>query len=99
MAYTFKNKRLAYDNIAVGSATGQERHIAGGGGIETTKDGLDNVVVSADGTSYTLNRVRELPIAGHSSDAGNPTNIPGSTSDSSFYTSTTSWTTVFPERL
>jgi hypothetical protein len=38
MAFTFQNRRLGYDNIAVGSATGFERVIAGGGpGDGTTK--------------------------------------------------------------
>ncbi len=31
MAFTFQNKRLGYDNIAAGSATGQERVVPGGG--------------------------------------------------------------------
>ena len=65
MAYTRNNKRLAYDNIANGSATGIERIVnataRGGGTIDmTSRDGYDNVAVSADATSYTANRAREL---------------------------------------
>ena len=36
MAFTAKGRRRAFDNIAIGSATGRERTIAGGGKIETT---------------------------------------------------------------
>lgn len=40
MAFTFRSKRLGYDNIAEGSATGVERHNAGSSG-ETTRLTLD----------------------------------------------------------
>lgn len=97
MAYTFKNKRLAYDNIANGSAAGQERHIVGGGGIETTRQLIDN---GPDvNVSFTANRMHETHIGAHSSNNTNPADIPGSTSNTSFYTSGTSITSVFPERL
>ena len=65
MAYTRNNKRMAYDNIANGSATGIERIVDGtaraGGTIDvTSRDGYDNVATSDVATSYTANRVREL---------------------------------------
>lgn len=35
MAYTERGRRRSFDNIAVGSVTGRERTIAGGGGERT----------------------------------------------------------------
>ena len=65
MAFTYQNKRCAYDNIANGSATGIERIVDGtargfGTPSLTSRDGYDNVATSDVATSYTLNRVREL---------------------------------------
>ena len=115
MAYTFRSKRMAYDNIANGSATGIERHVAGGGGIETTRDGIDNIGVSADyvNSSNVANRVRELD-CGHAtlvSDAnciwfgartgpGTGANAFDPTSATTpGYTSTTSFTSAIGELL
>lgn len=36
MAVTSRGRRTAFDNIAVGSVTGKERTISGGGGEATT---------------------------------------------------------------
>lgn len=63
MAVLQKNKRTAYDNIAVGSATGKERTISGSlppavpttayGGLDniavgTTDIGIENIVAGTD---------------------------------------------------
>ncbi len=50
MAVLSRNRRLAYDNIAVGSATGKERTIAGAiqPAFTTVYGGLDNGSVGAD---------------------------------------------------
>ena len=43
MGFTFQNRRLGYDNIAVGSATGFERVVPGGGpGDSTTRPSRDS---------------------------------------------------------
>lgn len=43
MAFTYRNKRSGYDNIAVGSATGLENAVvAGTGRGETTRPNLDS---------------------------------------------------------
>lgn len=62
MAYTKGGKRHAFDNIAVGSATGVERTIAGGGGEYTTVfGGRKEGHKKPDGTSgYTSAREKEF---------------------------------------
>ena len=65
MAETYRGRRLKFDNIAVGSATGVERTIAGGGGERTTIYGgkAENSYAVA-GTSFTSPRGIEHFIAG-----------------------------------
>lgn len=48
MAYQLRIRRVAYDNIAIGSATGKERTIAGAvvPAITTQFGGRDNVAVN-----------------------------------------------------
>lgn len=102
MAYTFRSKRLGYDNIAAGSATGFERVIAGGGpGDATTKEDINNMNVSADGvnTSYIANRMVELELGGAAgSSDSNMLNNPSSDT-TPFYTSATSFTSSIGELL
>lgn len=97
MAFTFRSKRLGYDNIAAGSATGFERVIDGGGpGDATTKESGETRGVSADcvNSSYIANRVVELDLGGTSSGdyVGQP-----SSATSPFYTSATSFTSSIGE--
>lgn len=62
MSYNIRMRRVAYDNIAVGSATGRERHkgtnstellaaetFAAGGAATRTTDGLDHIITSSGG--------------------------------------------------
>ena len=102
MAFTFQSKRLGFDNIAVGSATGIERHVVGGGpGDATTRISRDGI--TAGSSTLELHVNAGLVSANSLINTGGPTtdrvsgDIPGSTSNSSFYTSDTSWTSKFPE--
>ena len=52
MPFTYRNKRFGYDNIAVGSTAGQERHITGGGGLESTV--MEKLVTSSIGTNTSV---------------------------------------------
>src|SRR5262245_38382852 len=96
MAFTFKDRRLGYDNIAIGSATGQERVIEGGGvGDATTRTNLDsggNTSTAALAIAKRENMIRQ---DGDSTNDYPPT--PGATSASSGHTSNTSLSSVFPE--
>lgn len=60
MAYRSRGKNINYDNIAVGSATGKERTISGGGGENTTNYGgaVENFM-SPCGSSFTSPRDKE----------------------------------------
>ncbi len=99
MAFTWKNKRYGYDNIAAGSAAGMERVVAGttvpG---ETTRPSLD----SGGNTSTSVLAVgrRENLIRLPSSDDNTvqETLLTSNTSHTG-YTSGTSITSVFAERL
>ena len=65
MAETYRGRRIKFDNIAVGSATGIERTIAGGGGERTTiYGGKAENSFNATGTSFTSPRGIEKFIAG-----------------------------------
>lgn len=99
MAFTWKNKRYGYDNIANGSATGIEKH-TGATSIpgETTRPNLD----SGGNTSTSVLAVgrRENTIKQCTSD-DNCANETLDTSNTSHvgHTSGTSITSVFPERV
>ena len=60
MAFTFRNKRLGYDNIAVGSATGIE--IPNG----TTARELPEVEIPAAGHTSTTSKFNDNPAVGAS---------------------------------
>jgi hypothetical protein len=65
MAETYRGRRIKFDNIAVGSATGVERTIAGGGGERTTLyGGKKEGFYQPGGTSFTSARQIEHFIAG-----------------------------------
>ncbi len=106
MAFTFKSKRLGYDNIAAGSAAGKELIVvAGGDGDgETTR-----LTLSQRGTS-TSNLSQGMPErvigakAGTVTDWNTPAQHPrptssGTSDTSPWVTSGTSDTSAFPERL
>jgi hypothetical protein len=60
MAYIMRGKRIGFDNIAVGSATGLERTIAGGGGeLTSVYGGKTENFRTACGSSYTSARQKE----------------------------------------
>lgn len=65
MAETYRGRRIKFDNISVGNATGIERTIAGGGGERTTVYGgqPENYRTVSD-SSYTAARTIEHFIAG-----------------------------------
>jgi hypothetical protein len=99
MAYTFQNRRLGYDNIAVGSATGFERVVPGGGpGDGTTRPGKD----SGGNTSTSVLAIarREMSIRLPSSDDNTveETRLTSNTSHTG-NTSGTSYSSVFYESL
>jgi hypothetical protein len=99
MAFTFQNKRLGYDNIAAGSATGFERVIAGGGpGDSTTKlskDSGGNTSTSSLAVGRFENVIHNLTTADNSVEE---TAITSNTSYTG-YTSGTSVTSNFLEGL
>jgi hypothetical protein len=65
MAETYRGRRIKFDNISVGNATGIELTIAGGGGERTTiYGGVIENYKSVSGTSYTSERNIEKFIAG-----------------------------------
>ncbi len=47
MAVTLRGRRNKYDNIAVGSATGTERTIAGASAPAQKVGGLDNIAIGS----------------------------------------------------
>lgn len=101
MAFTHKSRRIGYDNIANGSATGVERIIAGSGafGDGTTKEAIDTFGVSADcvNSSFIANRVVELELGGAAgSSDSNSVNDPSSAT-TPFYTSATSFSSSIGE--
>lgn len=102
MAFTFQSKRLGYDNIANGSATGFERVIAGGGpGDSTTKQSAETLGVSADLTnsSYIANRVKEFYLGqGQAVTDANWVGEPSSNLQP-YRTSTTSFTSAIGENV
>ncbi len=60
MAETYRGRRIKYDNIAVGSATGVERTITGGGGERTsTYGGKAENFRTVCNSSYTAARTIE----------------------------------------
>ena len=116
MGYLFRAKRWGYDNIATGSATGEERHSASGITHDANATSVirERLITSAEGsTGQTSNG--ELYVAGNSSDntftrmgvnaatsplTGIAPDVPGATSNTSTWTSGTSFSTqVFPERV
>lgn len=48
MSYTLRTARVAYDNIAVASATGKERTISGSAG-STERPSGGSLIITADG--------------------------------------------------
>ena len=116
MGYLFRAKRWGYDNIATGSATGEERHTLSG----ITHDlNATSVIRERLGTSDAITTgqtsVGEKLVGGNSSDntftqmgvnaatsplTGISPDVPGATSATSTWTSTTSFSTnVFPENV
>ena len=95
MAFTFKSKRLGYDNIANGSAAGFERVVPGGGpGDATTREQADTL-----GSTYIADRPLELHTGqGVSTSNANWTGMPTST-EAPYQTSESSFTSVFRENL
>ena len=95
MAFTVKSKRLGYDNIATGSATGRERIVPGGGeGDSTTKESGEN-----RSASYVANRHQELIMGmGGATSSGAWTGEPSSAT-TPYRTSDTSDTSAIGERL
>ena len=57
MAFTYRNKRFGYDNISVGNAAGLERHITGGGGLESTR--MEKVATSVSNTNTSVSTQAE----------------------------------------
>jgi hypothetical protein len=102
VAFTAKSKRVGYDNIANGSATGFERVIAGGGrGDSTTKESNDTLGVSADcaNSSFIANRqVEKIMGMGGNTSTGDWTGQPTSAT-SPYRTSVTSDTSAIGELL
>lgn len=114
MAYTFKSKRMAYDNISAGNAAGGE-HLLGssadllnstvpGLADGTTRQSVETLGVSADcvNSSFITNRPVELPMGGLVSNmnihAAGVDQSPSSATTPN-YTSTTSWTSAINELL
>jgi hypothetical protein len=65
MAFTLRGRRTAFDNIAVGSATGRERTISGGGGETVTQyGGKEENYRTVSDSSYTSEKTIEHFIAG-----------------------------------
>lgn len=99
MAFTFQNRRLGYDNIANGSATGFERVVPGGGpGDSTTKYSRD----SGGNTSTSALAVgrRENVIRVPSTDDNNQEETTNTSATAhTRMTSDTSSTSVFYENL
>ena len=98
MAFTYKSKRMAYDNISVGNATGRENIIAAGEsptGDFTTAPSRD----SGGNTSTSVLAIarRENLIADPNRVSDDVPIVPGSTSATSGYSSGTSVTSSFPE--
>ena len=80
MGYTWRNKRLGFDNIANGSATGVEFHNAGASyGEKTSQQSRDRLVTSDSGTNTSLiSAVNvELPMVGTSTGAVSDSNLSG----------------------
>jgi hypothetical protein len=104
MAYTFKNKRLAYDNIASGSAAGRERHILGSAGVgdATTREVFDNVKGTSDAcvnSSFIANKKHEHHMGmGGETSSGDWTGQPSSAT-SPYRTSGSSDTSAIGELL
>jgi hypothetical protein len=60
MAVDRRGRRTAFDNIAIGSATGAERTIAGGGGENTTQyNGKEENYRSVCDSSWTSEKTIE----------------------------------------
>lgn len=101
MAYIKNSKKFGYDNIATGSAAGQENHVrnvldvAGAGGVETTKLTLD----SRGNTSTSVLAVgRPESYVGGASSNNNTNNDPSSAT-SPEWTSTTSFVSAQAENV
>src|ERR1700752_3366687 len=100
MAFTYKNKRLGYDNIANGSAAGFERHNAGTSPSETSAPNRD----SGGNTSTSMLAIgrRENVVHNPTTDdylVGIPRANSSDIASTSGYTSETSSTSVFPEKV
>lgn len=53
MSFTHRGRRFAFDNIAVGSATGRERTISGGGKTDTSVWGMGERLKTSEGGQST----------------------------------------------
>ena len=99
MAFTYKSKRFAYDNISVGNATGKEFIIAAGAsdGDFTTRPNKD----SGGNTSTSVLAIarRENLIKGGNESTNDYPQVPGQTSATSGHTSGSSLTSSFPENV
>jgi len=107
LAFTFRNRRLGYDNIAAGSAAGIEFHNTGASyGEKTSNESNDGPQAAAVCREYhvgpgsSTGAVSDSNLSGHN--PANPTSIVDITPTSETtpgYTSQTSWTTVQAERV
>lgn len=61
MAVTLRARKTAYDNIAVGSATGSERTIAAGVQLAQKVGALDNIAV---GSAFATVKIEDDIVAG-----------------------------------
>jgi hypothetical protein len=99
LAFTFQNKRLGYDNIAAGSATGFERVVPGGG----PGDGTTKLSKDSGGNTSTSNLAvgRFENVIRQPSTNDNTQEETTDTSNTSYvgYTSGTSCTSNFLESL
>lgn len=99
MAFTYRNKRLGYDNIANGSATGLENAVVAGTGIgETTRPNLDsggNTSTSALAVGRRENVIRQPSTNDNHVQETHDTSNTSHTGE----TSGTSHTSVFQENL
>ena len=99
MGFLYRTKRIGYDNIAVGSETGEERHVEGGRGTAANATSqYTERLGTTDAITSGQTSVGEKLVGGNSSDSA--VDVPGSTSNTSLWTSNTSFVTdSFPERV
>lgn len=100
MAFTYRNKRRGYDNIASGSAAGFERHNTGTSHSETSRPSLDsggNTSTSVLAVGQRQNAVWQPTT--NDNVIGHPNCDTSGTAATSGWTSGTSSTSVFPENI